>query len=95
MREKVDGFTSVQDLSQGDLRIFKFQVGDNQVYIAWKVEGSLTADLSDILGDEEVQVTYIVTSLDEAHNPIFPGVSNVSTTAIPINLTPIFIESIG
>jgi hypothetical protein len=95
MREKVDGFTSVQDLSQGDLRIFRFQVGEKRVYIVWKVEGSLTADLSQILGDGEVQVTYIVTSLDTSHNPIFPGASNVSTTAIPVNLTPIFIESIG
>ncbi|MHB8105449.1 MAG: hypothetical protein ACYDG5_07935, partial [Dehalococcoidales bacterium] len=95
MREKVDGFTSAQDLSQDDLRVFAFTIGGKQVFIVWKVAGSLTADLSQILGIRQVKITHIVTSLDTSHNPIYLGVSNVSAKAVPVDQTPIFIEVTG
>ncbi len=95
MREKVDGFTSVQDLSQNDIRVFKFQVADREVFIVWKTNGDLTADLSLILGAGEVELTHIVTSLDAARNPIYPGASSISTKAVSLSLTPIFIEFTG
>jgi hypothetical protein len=94
MREKVDGFTTVQDLSVGGLRIFDFRVGGKDIYIAWDPVGSGPADLSAVFGDKNVKVTHIVTELDAQHNPVYPAPETVSADAVPLNITPVFIESL-
>ena len=92
MREKLDGFTEVQDLSQGDLRLFDFQVDGKDIYIAWKISGSVTANLSAIFGNVNVRVTQVVTELDASRNPVYPGSETVNAGAVPLSLTPVFIE---
>ncbi len=92
MREKVGDFTAVQDLSQGDTRLFAFRVGNKDVYIAWTTGGSATADLSAVFSNENVKVTQVVTELDANRNPVYPDPETVTPTAVPLSITPVFIE---
>ncbi len=93
MQEKTGGFTSVQDVSQGDVRIFSFRVGGKDVYIAWNTGGDITADLSSIFGDVNVKVTPVVTELDSDRNPVYPASEIISADAVPLSITPVFIEN--
>ena len=93
MREMLDGFTGVQDLSQGNLRIFSFTVGDHEVYIIWNTGSDITVDLSDIFGIKDVEITHIVTELDGKRNPVYQQDEIRSTQALPVSLTPIFIDT--
>jgi hypothetical protein len=92
MHDKLDGFTSVQDLSEGDLKLFAFRVGDKDIHIAWKTGDSTTADLSAIFGDANVKVTKVVTELDANRNPVYPETEITGAEAVPLSLTPVFIE---
>ena len=62
------------------------------VVVAWNDTGA-TIDLSQYFSVPNVRLTHIVTELDELHNPIYPDDVIVSTSSIPLNETPIFIES--
>jgi len=97
MREKLRDFQvgNVADLSIDHIRIFEFITPRGNVYIAWDRDGgedySIT-DLSDVLGNREVEVTQIVTELNDNDSPIKPEVKTYATTAIPLSITPVFIE---
>jgi len=58
----------------------------------WDFQVGNVADLSDVLGNREVEVTQIVTELNDNDSPIKPEVKTYSTTAIPLSITPVFIE---
>jgi hypothetical protein len=92
MREKVDGFTSVKDLSQGDLKLYNFQVGGKDVFIAWNISRDTMADLSNTLGNIGIKVRKVVTELDTSRNPVYPGSETVNADAVPLSMTPVFIE---
>jgi hypothetical protein len=94
MREKVDGFTSVQDLSSGDLKLFSFQVNNKIVYIAWALNGSPVENLSAALGSGSFRVTPVVTELNAGKNPVYPNSSVLNAEAVPLSLTPVFIEAV-
>jgi hypothetical protein len=94
LREKLDGFTEVQDISQGDIRIFSFAVGDRTVYVAWNAAGNdVIVDLSGILADGQARVTHIVTDLDSNRNPIYLEDEVANPNTILVGITPIFIET--
>jgi len=93
MREKLENFVGVIDLSQSNLRIFDFKVGGKDVYIIWSSQGtSSTVDLSSVLGNRNITITHIVTELDGAKNPIYPSNETKSSKSVPVGLTPIFVE---
>jgi len=97
MREKLRGFLvgNVADLSIDHIRIFEFITPKGNVYIAWDRDGgedSNITDLSDVLGNKEVTVTRIVTELNNNDSPVQPKVKTHATTAIPLSITPVFIE---
>jgi hypothetical protein len=92
MREKVDGFISVQDLSRGDLKLFDFKVSGKDIYIAWNTSGDTTSDLSASIAESNVTLTHIVTELDSSRNPVYPGSETVNIKSVPLSLTPVFIE---
>jgi len=97
MREKLRDFQvgNVADLSIGHIRIFEFITPKGNVYIAWDIEGGedyTITDLSDVLGNKEVKVTQIVTELNDNDSPVIPRVKSCTTTAIPLSITPVFIE---
>lgn len=48
--------------------------------------------LTAVLGDREVTVTPIVTELNTNDSPAVPEVMKLSTTAVPLSITPVFIE---
>jgi len=91
MVQKLDGFTSVRDLSFGTVRLFAFEVGGKPVYVAWGQENSLY-DLSSALGNTTLAVTPIVTQLDASGQPLvsppFPSLSS----AVQLSQTPVFLE---
>jgi hypothetical protein len=45
-----------------------------------------------VLGAREVTVPRIVTQLNPDKSPVVPEVIRSSTTAIPLSITPVFIE---
>ncbi|MCK4599261.1 hypothetical protein KAU37_05525 [Candidatus Bipolaricaulota bacterium] len=48
--------------------------------------------LTAVLGEREVTVTRIVTELYTDDNPSVPEVQECDSTAIPLSITPLFIE---
>jgi len=93
MREKLENFTQVRDLSQGSLRIFDFKVNGKDVYIVWNAQGtSSTVDLSSVLGSRDVNITYIVTGLDTSKNPVYPPNEVKNSRSVRVGLMPIFVE---
>jgi len=97
MREKLRDFEigNVTDLSIGSIRVFEFLTPNGTVYIAWDVDGTDTPqpiDLSRVLGNRDVLLTPIVTELAPNDTPIVPEAMSVSTTTVPLGITPVFIE---
>jgi hypothetical protein len=91
MVELLDGFGHVEDLSIGDIRIIAFEVGGEQVYVAWSAsETPVLTDLSAVLGAGDLEIIHIVTELDEDLNPVTIPNEVVSSSVVPISLTPIF-----
>jgi len=45
-----------------------------------------------VLGEREVILTPIITELNPDDTPIAPEVMRLSTTAVPLSITPVFIE---
>lgn len=85
----------VADLSIGSIRVFEFHLPNVTVTVAWNVDGTdatCTTDLSSVLGKRAVTVTAIVTELDPDGTPIVPEVQQFDSTAIPLSITPVFIE---
>jgi len=97
MREKLRDFQvgNVADLSIDHIRIFKFITPKGTVYVAWDADGgqdtSIT-DLSAVFGNRKVMATQIVTELNANGSPVVPEVKVFPTTAIPLSITPVFIE---
>ncbi len=94
MREKVADFTSCRDLSQGASRVFAFSTPRGDVYIAWNPATDTTVDLSAGFGSGNVKVTPVVTELDAQRNPVYPAVRTVSARAVPLTITPVFVEKL-
>jgi len=85
----------VADLSIDSIRVFEFITPNGAVDVAWDVDGTdapQPMDLSAVLGEREVILTPIVTELDPDDTPVVPEVITLSTTAVPLSITPVFIE---
>jgi len=54
--------------------------------------GVTKTDLSAVLGDREVILTPIVTELNPDNSPVVPEVKVFPATAVPLSITPVFIE---
>lgn len=97
MREKLRDFVigNVSDLSIGNIRIFMFNTQRGEVFVVWdrdiKSNFSIT-DLSDIFGNRDVEITGIITELDEDDNPVIHEVVTIPASKIPLSNTPVFIE---
>ena len=91
--EKLDGFTGCIDVSFDDVRAFRFSMDGEPIFVLWnQCEAETPVDASPILGDANVLVTRIVTALDEASAPIQYLPEIVSSTVLPVSITPIFVE---
>jgi len=97
MREKLRDFEigNVADLSIDHIRIFQFITPKGTIYVAWDADGwqdtSIT-DLSAVFGNRKVMVTQIFTELNPDDSPIVPEAKVFSATAVPLSITPVFIE---
>ena len=97
MREKLRDFQvgNVADLSIDHIRIFEFLTPKGNVYVAWDRDGTdapRPTNLSPILGNREVTVTPIVTELNPDNSPVVPEAKVFPATAVPLSITPVFIE---
>jgi len=97
MREKLRDFEirHVADLSIDSIRVFEFVTPNGTVYVAWDVDGTdvpCPTDLSAALGEREVILTPIITELDPSDTPIVPEAEECDSKAIPLCITPVFIE---
>ncbi len=92
MVQKLDGFTSVQDLSFGTVRLFAFDVGGRTVWVAWN-DASGTIDLSVALGNVKLTVTPIITQLDSGEQPVVVPPFQVQSSSVELGITPIFLET--
>ena len=99
--EKIGNFDSVVDLNPlpkgvdpiNWTWIIKFTEDNKDVFIAWSDDGEKTIDLSSYISTPYVKITHIVTELDANNNPIYPYDEIVPTNSIPIDETPIFVET--
>ncbi len=97
MREKLRDFEigNVAELSIDSIRVFEFLTPKGNVYVSWDRDAGETTfptDLSALLGERDVILTPIITELDPDGAPIVPEVKRLSTTAVPLSITPVFIE---
>ena len=97
MREKLRDFKigNVIDKSAGTLRVFEFNTPEGPVYVAWNSKGNDLPeinDLSSIIGNNDIKITGIVTELNRNNNPVLPKIIDCSPTAVPIGITPVFME---
>ena len=97
MREKLRDFQvgQVADLSIGPIRVFEFVTPKGNVHVAWDVDGTdapQPTDLSSVLGEREVILTPIITELDPDDSPVVPEARRGASTAVPLSITPVFIE---
>lgn len=93
MVQKLNGFTRVQDLSFGTIRLFSFEINEKPVYVAWSEEGEGTFDLSAILGNAALTITPIVTQSASDGQPLIVQPFQTSSLTVPIGTTPVFIET--
>jgi hypothetical protein len=93
MLETLNGFEGVEDLGFDGLRLFRFLVAGEPVYVAWSSdEDPVTYDLSGSLEEASLSLTPIVTELASDGSPHWPEVLTVEPTAIPLSMTPVFLE---
>jgi len=93
MMEKLDGFESVEDLSFPGVRLFRFTVRGQAVYVAWSQDQTPVAyDLSDLVGADDLALTTIVTELAADGSPVGPEARTVSSSQVPLSVTPVFLE---
>jgi hypothetical protein len=93
MAETLDGFTSCEDLSIGDVRAFRFMVRRGSVYVLWSDDAAeRLVDASAILGAGTFLVTPIVTALDDTLAPIVVPPRTCASSALPVSITPVFVE---
>jgi len=85
----------VVDLSFDSIRVFEFITPNGNVFVAWDAdaaEGTRITDLSAVLGRRVVTVTPIVKELTPDNSLVVPEVQECDSTAIPLSITPDFIE---
>lgn len=95
MRQMLGDFTDVRDRSLDDTRVFEFGFAtERRVIVAWR-EGQevVNTDLSAIFGTDDVELTFIVTALDENGDPIETPPQTVPSKAVPLSITPVFVTS--
>ena len=91
MVELLDGFTACEDLSLGDVRVFRFTVSGESVFVLWNANAAETPiDLTSILGEGELLVIPIVTQLDASLAPIERPRTVHSISEVPLSSTPVF-----
>lgn len=95
MAEKLNGFTDARNLSDADLKLYAFEVEGEMIFVAW-VYGATSEqimDLSAILPNEStIQMTQIITELDTQSAPVRHETSSYSINAVPLGVTPVFLE---
>jgi hypothetical protein len=98
MQQKVKDFSSAKDQSfsagGASVRLFVFTLADGKkVYTAWNFSSAASpVDLSGKIGVLQVRVGAIVTALASDNSPIEPAAVAVSSTQVPLSVTPVFIE---
>ncbi len=93
--EKLDGFVRAERLEGlSDAWVYRFEHADRgDVIVAWsEAEGGTTVDLSAWLGGPQLQLTSIITQLDESGDPVVPAVESVPAEAVPLDEAPVFLE---
>ncbi len=95
MVELLDGFTEVDDLSIEGVRIIRFLVEGEEIFILWSlIEGPVEMDLSAVIGPGAFEITPIITALDADLDPIVLPNQVQDSTAITIRITPIFARAL-
>ncbi len=87
MTSKLNDFSSAEKLGIGD-NVYRFMVVGKSVIIAWD-DGGSKLDLSSYVSGN-VKVTHIITNAGETQ----PRIETVSSNAIQLTETPVFIEAI-
>ncbi|MCJ7623794.1 MAG: hypothetical protein MUO76_09850, partial [Anaerolineaceae bacterium] len=85
--QKIDGFTAVEQISE---TIFRFSFSDkNDVLIAWNGSEKLDFDLKPVLQSSSLRVTYIIVEgwRDQ------PEIIEIKSSIVPLDDTPVFIET--
>jgi len=95
--EQIEDFSKVENLNPIPLNtdpyewLWLFKADDT--LIVWNESGSIE-DFTQFLQAENVEVTQLITELDESFQPIFPLPIAVPTNQVPIGNTPVFIKRI-
>jgi hypothetical protein len=75
------------------VRLFRCTVRGQAVYVAWSQDQTPVAyDLSDLVGADDLALTTIVTELAADGSPVGPEARTVSSSQVPLSVTPVFLE---
>jgi hypothetical protein len=95
--EQIEDFSKVENLNPIPLNTDPYEwlwlFKANDTLIVWNESGSIE-DFTQFLQAENVEVTQLITELDESFQPIFPLPIAVPTNQVPIGNTPVFIKRI-
>jgi hypothetical protein len=87
--EKLDYFETVTKIEEN---VYKFTFENKKdVYVAWSEEGNKYIDLSNELGNVDLEITFLINEVDSRHKAITKE-SVVSASSVPLSKEPVFIE---
>ncbi|MEI7987406.1 MAG: hypothetical protein WCI88_00085 [Chloroflexota bacterium] len=94
LRNFLQDFSNVIDLSSKNVKLYEFSIGSQKKYIGWleKETKQNTIDLSKYLPRGILKIVPVITALDSRGNALQPDNINVEIYAVPMGITPIFIE---
>jgi hypothetical protein len=88
MVRKLGGFTKLSRLGEG---LYEFTVDSKPILVLWSDTGGKAVDMSKALSGRRAKTASIVTELDSKGQPVIPPEESVSSEAIRIDKTPLFV----
>lgn len=93
---RLSGFTSARRIGPGsDVRLYEFAFPASEPsYVLWTDGPDGLVDLSPAIPRPSVRVTYLVTELDAANQPVVQPDETVPTTAVPVGDVPVLLRAL-
>jgi hypothetical protein len=96
LSERIFGFAAARRIERGnDVRLYEFTFSTRQpIYVLWTDGATAVLDLSPVMARETLRVTYLVTELDAASEPIAQPQRTVPAAAVPVADVPVLLEGV-
>jgi hypothetical protein len=93
---RLSGFAGASRVGPaGDVRLYEFTFpSKDPAYVLWTDGSDATVDLSSVIDHSNVRVTYLVTELDAANQPVITPEETVPATAVPVGDVPVLLKGV-